>query len=100
MTPDVLVQLGRDRLGPRAPGKTGVHGRHGQSGQLPEQGWQVGEGVQDVVGYAVGGAVGAGQVLAGFDQDPGEPAPLGSQHVGFDVVAHHHGVRGVGAEVP
>src|SRR6187200_2679590 len=47
------------------------------SRQLLQQGGQAGEGVQDVVGGAGGGVVRAREVLAGLDQDPGEPLVLG-----------------------
>src|SRR6266496_3939729 len=59
---------------------------------LLQEGWQIGEGGQDMVGCAAGTTVSAGQVLARFDQCPGEPVALGGEHVGFDVIAHHQGV--------
>ena len=52
-----------------------------------------------MVGGTAGAAVGAGEVLAGLDQCPGQPLALGGEHVGFDVIAHHQGVSGVGVQV-
>ena len=52
-----------------------------------------------MVGGAAGGAVRAGEVLAGLDQYPGESLALGGEHVGLDVVTDHQGVRGGGAQV-
>src|SRR5690348_6790217 len=40
---------------------------------------------------ASGGLVRAREVLAGLDQHPDEPLALGGEHIGFDVIAHHHG---------
>ena len=44
--------------------------------------------------------MGAGQVFSVLDQHPGESPALGSGHVALDILAHHHGVRHVGAQVP
>ena len=41
-----------------------------------------------MVGRSAGAVVRAGQVLAGLDQDSGEPVALGGEHVGLDVIAH------------
>ncbi len=49
-------------------------------------------------GGAGGGAVRAREVLASLDQHPGEPLALGDEHVGFDVIADHHGVSRAGAK--
>jgi len=65
-----------------------------RSWQVLRHGRQIGEGAKDVVGCAVGVVVGAGQVLARLDQDPGDPLALGGEHVGLDVITHHQGVRG------
>ena len=56
------------------------------SRQLFQQGGQVGERIQDMVGGAGSGLVRAREVLAGLDQHPGEPLALGGEHIGFDVV--------------
>ena len=51
-----------------------------------------------MVGGAGGGAVRAREVLAGLDQHPGEPLALSGEHVGFDVIARHHGAGRAGAK--
>src|SRR5690349_24429111 len=76
-----------------------VYLRWWRSRQVVAQGWQVGEGVDDVVGRAAGLAVGTWQVFAGLDQNAGESLPLGGEDVGLDVVTHHQCVRRAGAQV-
>src|SRR5215472_15644491 len=67
--------------------------------QVLEPGWQVGEGVEDVVGRAAGIAAGAWQVLAGLDKDPGKSLALGGEHIGLDVVTDHQRARGANVQV-
>src|SRR6516164_4166282 len=80
-------------------GRTWVSLGYLRSGQVLEQGWQVGEGLQDVVGRAAGVAVGTWQVFAGLDKNPGESLALGGENVALDVVTHHQRVRCGGAKV-
>jgi hypothetical protein len=39
-----------------------------------------------------------GEVPAGLDQHSAQSLALGGEHVGFDVIIHHHGTVGVGAQ--